>query len=350
MSKLTEGRVIAFILATVTIIAIIALAGCTGETGPTGATGPTGVTGATGPPGENAIVVCQACHNAGTDLKVKQLQYGNSGHAAALTLAYAGGRNNCTSCHSSEGFTTWMAAGGATSGTVAAEKNTSINCRTCHEVHTTYTGADYALTATAPVTMITDDTVSYDAGDSNLCASCHQARTAPPAVGIGTVEVTSIHYGPHHGPQANVLLGTGGYSDPGGVSPQGEASPHYTQTENGCVICHMGSGAGFDDGGHTWVPTTASCQVCHEGLTTFDRHGVQTEVQALFDELEELLEDIGILHVDEEGEYHGVMGTFTEAQVAAYFNWKIVQEDGSMGVHNSYYLKKLLEYGIDLVN
>lgn len=346
MSKLTRGRVIAFILAAVTIIAIIALAGCTGETGPTGATGPTGPTGATGPPGEDAIVACQACHNAGTGLKVKQLQYSNSGHAAGLTWAYAGGRDNCTSCHSSEGFTTWLAAGGATSDTVAAENTTPINCRTCHEIHTTYTGADFALTATAPVTMITDATKTYDMGASNLCASCHQARTAPPAVGVGTSEVTSSHYGPHHGPQANVLLGTGGYSDPGEARPQGEASPHYTQTGDGCVTCHMGDGAGIDDGGHTFTPTLASCQSCHEGLDTFDRHDVQTEIQALYDELEELLRDIGIL----EGEHSSVPGTYTEAQVAAFFNWKIVQEDGSMGVHNSYYLKQLLEYGIDLVS
>ncbi len=340
MSKLTKGRVAAFILAAVTLIAIIALAGCTGEIGATGSTGSTGATGSQGDPGVDATVACQACHSEGTGLLAKQMQWSNSGHAAGETLSYAGGRNNCSSCHGSEGFTTWMAAGGSTSDTVAVENTTPINCRTCHEIHTTYTGADFALVTTAAVTMITDDTQTYDAGKSNLCANCHQARTAPPAVGVGTSEVTSTHYGPHHGPQANVLLGIGGYGDPG------EASPHYTQAENGCVTCHMGDGAGVDDGGHTFAPTLAGCQSCHEGLDTFDRHDVQTEIQALFDELEELLEGIGILHLDEEGEYHGLTGTFTEAQVAAYFNWKIVQEDGSMGVHNSYYLKQLLEDGI----
>ena len=94
-------------------------------------------------------------------------------------------------------------------------------------------------------------------------------------------------------------------------------------------------------GGHTFAPTLKGCQSCHEGLTTFDRHDVQTEIQALLDELEELLEAAGVMH-----DGHPVVGDFTEAKVGALFNYLFVLEDGSLGVHNSYYAKKLLEDSI----
>ncbi len=202
MSKLTKGRVIAFILAAVTLIAIIALAGCTGETGATGGTGSTGSTGPQGDTGVDATVACQACHDAAGTVSVKLLQWTVSGHGIGESWEYAGARDTCTSCHSGTGFVAWTAAGGDTGDTVADANNTPVDCRACHQIHTTYTVADYALTTTAAVALITDATVSYDSGVSNLCASCHQARRAAGGAGI-----TSTHYGAHHGPQANMFLG-----------------------------------------------------------------------------------------------------------------------------------------------
>ena len=352
MTKLTRGRVVAAILAALVLLALAAvLAGCTGDTGPTGATGTQGAKGDKGDPGVDATVACQACHDEAGKVSIKQNQWALSGHGnSAIENAatgetvyeYAGARNNCTSCHSGGGFTIWQAAGGPTSATVAPADNTPIDCRTCHNIHTTYTGADFALTTTAPVAMIVDATKVYDAGNSNLCANCHQPRTAAPVFGAtasaqNVNHIPSTHYGPHHGPQATMLMGINGFGGPG------EASPHYTQIEDGCVTCHMADDATIHEGGHTFNPTLEGCQSCHAELDTFDRHDVQTETQELLDQLKALLTQAGVFNAD------GSVNTTTEISddtVGAYFNYIYVLEDGSLGVHNSFYAKELLEKSI----
>ena len=75
----------------------------------------------------------------------------------------------------------------------------------------------------------------------------------------------------------------------------------------------------------------------------FDINGVQTEVQAMLDELEEGLIALGWL--DEEG--HPTVASVPEAQAAALWNWiYIAHEDKSLGVHNPPYTKALLEAGL----
>ena len=337
MKEMTRGRVVAVILAVLMLVALlVGIAGCTGDPGATGIAGPQGAQGSQGNPGEDATVACQTCHDAAGTVSAKQLQWTVSGHGIGESWEYAGARNNCTSCHSGTGFVAWTAAGGATSATVADVNNTPIDCRGCHEVHTTYTGDDWAFTTTAAVPLITDATKIYDAGDSNLCASCHQARTA-----AGAAAITSTHYGAHHGPQANMMLGVSGY----GVSGDTK-SVHYGQVENGCITCHMGDTAAIDEGGHSFAPTLDACQSCHEGLDTFDRRGVQTEVKGLLAELEELLEDTGAMH-----DGHPVPGSYGEVITGAYFNYIFVLEDYSYGVHNGWYSIQLLEKSIaDLSN
>ena len=52
---------------------------------------------------------------------------------------------------------------------------------------------------------------TYDGGAGNLCGNCHQPRRAiADADADGNIEITSTHWGPHHGPQTAVLLGIGG--------------------------------------------------------------------------------------------------------------------------------------------
>ncbi len=128
-----------------------------------------------------------------------------------------------------------------------------------------------------------------------------------------------------------MLLGIGGFDVPG--SPSG----HYMMVEDGCPTCHMGP-----DKGHTLEPQLASCETCHGELDSFDRNGVQTAVEAMFHEVEELLEAKGLLH-----DGHPVVGKYSDAEEGALWNWLVVKEDGSFGVHNSAYTKALLEYALD---
>jgi hypothetical protein len=294
-------------------------------------------TGADGPPGadgKDAAATCNQCHNDTTLVLSKQIQSAQQGHVAGDDSYVRGTRASCAGCHASDGFTARIDAGIAAADVEEGIANpTPPNCRTCHEIHMSYTSADWALTTTAPV-AITATGGTYDRGGGNLCANCHQARRGMADVGFGDgadVTVTSTHWGPHHGVEANIFVGEGGYN----VSDN--SSIHYMMVEEGCPTCHM------VDGGHTLEADVAGCASCHADLDTFDYKGVQTDVQAMYDELAELLEHEGLLH-----DGHPVADAVgSEAAVGALWNYMLVYEDGSLGVHNPAYVKALLEAGID---
>ncbi len=334
MPQVTRGVAVTAVIGVIALFGVSqGLAGEDGATGPTGATGPQGIQGVAG---LDATEECQNCHDDTALVSAKQRQLSFSAHGIGEVWEEEAGANNCVSCHAGTGFVAWTAAGGPTSATKADPNSTPIDCRTCHLVHTTYTDEDFKLRTTAPVKLQIDAAKIYDAGSSNLCANCHQSRTAAPKPGGGTNKFTSTHYGPHHGPQATMLMSLNGY----GVTD--DPSPHYTQTEGGCVTCHMADDAVAHAGGHTFNATLKGCTSCHEGLTTFDRHGVQTTVKGLLAQLEDLLTKQGVMH-----DGHPVTGkTFSENQVGAYWNWVYVTEDGSLGVHNSYYAEELLRKSI----
>jgi len=289
---------------------------------------------------------CMDCHNDSTLIVSKNVQWEASLHGSGMTFERNGA--SCANCHTSEGFTERM-----TTGTFEiaedVENPSPINCRTCHDIHDTYTTADWALTSTEPVTLeLTGDV--YDLGDSNLCVNCHQPRTSYeiPVAGAGDVEITSTRFGPHHGPQSSMLAGVGGYGEYSG------SNVHYDSVDNGCITCHMSDAYGKQAGGHTMNVTYEyhgstseslnGCIECHEDIESFDRGGLQTEVEELLAEAHELLVEQGMID-GESGS--GITGTFTSEQVGALWNYKTVEEDRSMGVHNPKFTKFLLETAIE---
>jgi hypothetical protein len=202
-------------------------------------------------------------------------------------------------------------------------------------IHTSYTGDDWALTTNAPVSLYAFEDATYDGGQGNLCAVCHQPRRQLDPGVDGMFEITSTHWGPHHGPQSTMLLGIGGAGD-----IEGKASSHATMVEDGCVTCHLG-----EKDNHTFLPDIASCQECHADIEDFDVNGAQTDIEALAVELGELLEEAGLLH-----DGHPNPGTYPEDQAQAAWNYiYIVLEDKSMGAHNSAYTKALLEAGLEVM-
>lgn len=325
------------------LLIVLVLAACAGDSGETGATGPagpageTGAEGPAGPAGESATTAelsCIECHDDTTMLTGKSTAWGDSLHGTGEAYVRAGSAS-CAGCHSGGAFTAMIEAGITPDAVEAGDPDpTRQDCRACHEVHTTYTTADWALTTTAPVAMYAFEGETYDGGEGNLCATCHEARRGMDAAVDGMVEVTSTHWGPHHGPQSSMMLALAGGGD---VS--GSASVHYSQVEDTCVTCHLGDGAD-----HTFEPGVASCQACHSGAEDFDIGGVQTETQAMLDELGAALTAKGML--DEEGTM--VVGIYPEAEAAALWNWIYVGlEDKSLGVHNPSYTKALLQAGLD---
>jgi hypothetical protein len=280
---------------------------------------------------EMGDLTCTECHNDGTQLTGKATAWSESLHGSGE--AYVRGTSaSCAGCHSGGAFSAMVAAGLTPDAVEEGDPNpTRQDCRACHQVHTSFTSEDWALETTDPVTFYAFEDVTFDGGEGNLCANCHQPRRQiAEADADGNVEVTSTHWGPHHGGQGAMLLGIAGAGE-----VEGSPSAHATMVEDTCVACHLG-----ETDSHTFEPEVEACQECHSGAESLDINGVQTEVQETLDLLEEALLAKGWL--DEEG--HPAVEFIPAPEAYALWNWIfIAHEDGSLGVHNPAYTKALLE-------
>lgn len=313
-----------------------------GPMGPAGTNGTDGVDGVDGTDGTDGVAgnaVCLECHtlevkDAVNDLWAASL-HGTSQQfypGSPTTVVYAGGRNDCAKCHSAEGFIETVWTGLDTTATGFALPQV-VNCDACHDFHSSLdfeNEANSAIRQTMAVTLIANgEIVEFDNEESNLCMACHQSRTDPAddADGTAIVEVEE-HYGPHHGPQANLINGYGGYEFGGAVTPSVGGGPHD------CLSCHMGEVVGDTIGGHTWVASVEGCTECHTDVeTTMD------EVHSLLADLEAALITAEMLDADG----HAIEEVSYQADsVGALWNYLLIEEDASTGIHNS-------EYAIDLL-
>ena len=321
-------------------------AGAPGEPGPQGPAGPAGPAGAPGAPGEPGLapsasdLTCTECHNDTTLIWSKEAQFRERSVHGTGEAFLRGEGTDCAGCHGTEGAKARINAGlPPHDASVVGVVNVSpFDCRTCHNIHTTYTKDDFSLTGGEKPVVMEMTGGTFDGGKGNLCANCHQVRNAAPTVTGGNVEVTSSRFGPHYGIPAPMLLGEGGL----GVS--GSLSTHYKNVENTCVYCHMG-----DERNHTYLPNVARCQTCHADAENFDINGVQTEITAMVEELHAIFVEKGMLNPETDLWVASVdaPATYPEAVANAMWNYKFVVYDKSMGVHNSAYTKALLEAALE---
>lgn len=330
------------------IAGAIILNSCEGPMGPQGPEGPAGQDGVDGVDGKDGVdgvdgtngtdgtdgvagnAVCLECHNLATKAAVTA-DYKTSGHGLGLYVSYAGGRYDCAMCHSNEGFIETQRTG---MDTTAADipLPTTIGCTTCHDFHESLdfeNEPNSAIRTSEPVTLLASGNVVEfeDHAEANLCMNCHQARRAAPddADGAAPFEVPNTHWGAHHGPQANLLNGEGGYEF--GVSLTA-ATPHESGAS--CVTCHM------DESSHTFEPEDAACLACHSSVPPSD------DIETLLATLEAALQTAGLL----DAEAGIVPDTFGSDSAGALWNYLLIEEDRSMGVHNPGYAKALLNNSI----
>ena len=304
---------------------------------------------------------CGSCHDEPSH-HVKTAEWNNSMHA--VTTTDPAGSATCVGCHTSFGF-----IGRMTGAANVSTAYSAINCQTCHEPHgqTAPSTAAHLIRNDAPV-KLADGTMVSNAGEGALCMNCHQARVSAETYAATTAG--SSHFGPHEGPQADMLEGANGFTY-GHIIP---SSAHAFVAQNTCVACHIQTTAATDKaflqaGGHTFkasftpagsttpVQLVAACQGCHgPEVTTFNFplfdynddgviEGVQTEVQHLLDQLSTMLPPAGqpktALTID---------ATWTRPQLEAAYNWLFVTNDGSHGIHNTAYAVGLLKASIDDLN
>lgn len=341
---------------------LVVMPSCEGPEGPEGPQGPAGVDGTDGTDGVDANSFCIECHTMDNKNTVKS-QFATSSHGIGNYVGYAGGRNGCAKCHGYQGAMETMLTGLDTTATGFALP-VAFQCDMCHDFHGTLDEAefpDYALRNNQPVRLISEENQMLDLpGSANLCAYCHQTRRGTAAFGSGeSVNVSSTHWGGHHGPQGNILDGSGAYEPTGSMTIENTA--HSTLT--GCSDCHMVKNPDRTDvGGHTWAlkaadgyENVAACTGCHSGATSFDIGGVQSEIAVLIEELHGLLVEHGLY--TEESLFEGghpvtssqLGRNHTEEEAGAVFNYILFEEDRSLGVHNPKYIKAVLTNTIELV-
>jgi hypothetical protein len=301
-------------------------------------------------------------------LYAKQVQYAKSTHRLGGNFERA--TTSCAPCHTHQGFLERIATGGTLTAADILDP-APINCRTCHQIHTTYTNADYALTVSGANNMVFNPGQGpVDFGEiGNLCSQCHQGRSLSPmpVVGGNPVTLTSFRYGYHHGPQAQIVGGVGAFDLSGQLAPGQGSGPllavvtgtmahgNPNINQGTCGTCHMGQAFGEQAGGHTWKMTyeyhgrdrenIAGCTDCHSTLESFDHHDVQTAVETMLDELATELMRVGIMRAD----HYAVTGTWPANVAAAFVNWQMIEEDRSKGVHNPGYVMGILQASIDLM-
>jgi formate-dependent nitrite reductase cytochrome c552 subunit len=309
--------------------------------------GPEGPEGPAGKAGQNALATCDNCHDVSTELKSKMLQYANSTHALGGNFD----RNSisCAPCHTHEGFMEVLETG-ANATAAPIMNSTPPGCRTCHNIHTTYSVDDYALTTTKPVELMFGS-ATYDKGNSNLCANCHQSRPVSPMPDFNDAEFTigNYRFGPHHGPQSNVMLAAGFVEIPGKTAYPSVTNRHAA-TGNGCIDCHMTESVGVTIGGHTMkvayesgdatVFATEGCVGCHK-----DTEALNITFKEYTASIDDLMAQIKIKLVEKEvlGEDdYAVQGATTGKLASALLNYKTILEDRSKGLHNPSYVKAIL--------
>lgn len=282
---------------------------------------------------------CFDCHgDDNTAVLAAQRQWENSQHATGENIDR--NSSSCAYCHTNEGFVTFIKTGTR----ISLETPTGIGCFTCHAPHTT---GSLKLRTDDSYTLENGVTVDYDKG--NLCINCHHSRQDVRDYVYDGVKMSS-HFGPHHSNQGDMLAGTGGYEYSGVTYT---SSPHtiQTETEDGCIACHMEVSDRYVLGGHSWnmeweeEENLNACNQsgCHGGATevaTFDHNGVHTTVDSLMAELRDKLIVANLL--DEED--HPISRVVATADSAgAVYNYKFVEEDRSKGIHNTHYAIQLLE-------
>jgi hypothetical protein len=287
--------------------------------------------------------------NPPADLAHGQLNYLNSTNSKVAESAYAG------------------------QATVAV-----VHCSTCHDVtaandpHLTgesYVAGSFPLRVPSAATDqtiiekssavgVSDGSPGGNYGTGNACIWCHKSRKDVTNYITPTTNLSSIHWGPHEGPQSDIYTGKGGYHY-AGLTYKNSSHQAF---QKGCVDCHMPAVASNANvGNHSFYPQLSTCQSagCHATATSFDVIGGQSAMKAGIQELRVVLNNQGWLTRSEaspyvpltaaqlgDQEFHldSVLPTngLTADQAGAVYNYLLLARGSAGGVHNPVYTRELI--------
>ncbi|MCL4436061.1 MAG: cytochrome c3 family protein [Thaumarchaeota archaeon] len=312
--------------------------------------------------------VCGSCHTQINELR-------KSGHGTGEFVGsnypHTATSTDCARCHTGQGFVNAQIRGEELvfpsmetptkkANMFAPELQAAVGCVTCHDPHQAtdaVNGKSKQLRIEGEVTAPQGFTV--DAGVSAVCVKCHADKRD--AQYLKDYIAGKYSRGAHGNTQADVFYGAGVVT----FNKTFSNSPHTSVVAEGCAECHMISTIGHggnEAGGHTWnmvmkngTQNVAACSQsgCHAkgSITTFDRtasadfdgngktEGVQTEVKGLLAKLEAKLPK------DKNGAVLSLVNTnnTNELQRKALWNYWVIKNDGSNGVHNTQFAVQVLQ-------
>lgn len=300
---------------------------------------------------------CGVCHTG--DHHPTYDKWSQSKHAV---LESGQTRSSCAPCHNGQGFVDYIKVDKTNPTSNYAEVD-KITCATCHDPHNS---TNTHQLRTVEVTL-TDGTVIEEGGLGKLCMNCHKTRRDGVAYTDDYLNNISSHYGPHHGPQADLLAGKNMPT----FGLEFTMTNHIKAVEDACVTCHMGTGDHSDEngtpimvGGHSFSMSSPegadnmdACTGCHGGFGesfesievavrgNFDldgdgtNEGLQVEVEGMLETIAMKLPPLGSTDIEMDS-------SWTVVQAKAYYNYDAVLEDGSRGIHNPKFIVRLLEESI----
>lgn len=246
--------------------------------------------------------LCGRCHEGTHHPYIEEWETSAHSMANQAVAGFVATNENCAKCHVAQSFERWVTFGDSD---YISDDPQPITCQACHTAHSNENPGQLRL----PL------------GQNVICSKCHNAKGALPGkpVNHATWEV---------------FTGTLAFTYAGQTY---ENSGHTTAlATEACVACHVFSTPYVSESipaktGHTFRPRIEACRQCHANATDFDIDGVQTEIQGLLDQLQAEIDAAGA----------------TQDTTASYLNARYILEamlsEGSRGIHNTKYTRKLLQ-------
>ena len=248
--------------------------------------------------------VCGTCH--GEPARHGRFQQWQLSNHADYDLARSRGASsgNCSRCHSGDGFVAWSKLGFDPDEEVAVTWNQDTVqpqvCAACHDPHDTGTTSgsdetDAKVRVMGSTNLLLAGFTATGVGKGATCMTCHNSRaeflrndnTWDEVVAAG--EATDR---PHHGVQADLIMGQNAY-----FVQTGNRGKHAANIEDVCVTCHMNKTQppdilSYNQTGtnHTFAADPGICIECHQGGSP-NTAAIQSTVNGLLDGLKTAIEN-----------------------------------------------------------
>lgn len=193
-----------------------------------------------------------------------------------------GGTNDNFACYRCHNGVTSIAFQDNTQGTPDAPVvfgDEPITCITCHDPHKNYEGQSKNVRRPVLITNYSTAAITFQGnvfldntpvpldktGNGTICVFCHQGRESGFTLYATKLApgktITGSFFNPHYLGTGGMLWGVNGYEYSGN-----SYTANFAHQGANCPTCHMANATQINlNGGHTWWPNVATCNVaaCH---------------------------------------------------------------------------------------